>query len=104
MLCVCDLNLAKKGSATDEPEINVPTHAFFFPWCLLQCLSTKALFPYDLEQPRSTTTQCHDKHVLGPIFGPKLSRANIANTGCVCIRLGCKGPVKTTSIVPGSDG
>ena len=30
MLRVCNLNLAKKGSATDKPEINVPTHAFFF--------------------------------------------------------------------------
>lgn len=30
MLRVCDPNLSKKGSATDEPDINVPTHAFFF--------------------------------------------------------------------------
>ena len=30
MMRVCDINLAKKGSVTDEPDMNVPAHAFFF--------------------------------------------------------------------------
>lgn len=30
MMRVCDINLAKKGSATDDSaDMNVPTHAFF---------------------------------------------------------------------------
>ena len=26
---LCDINLAKKWSTRDEPDMNVPTHAFF---------------------------------------------------------------------------
>lgn len=90
---LCDINLAKSEARQTSLTWTFPL-MLFFPSCLLQWLSTT------IDKRSVSWQKCAWLH----FWTKKLSRTNIANTRCVCIRLSRKGPVKTTSIVPGSDG